>query len=332
MASKIYELSAWEKNNHATITAVQGEALSRTITVRLLDSGGQPIDVTQSSVRLYIIKPDKTKIYKDGTISDAQNGLVDFLLDSQAATAAGTAQCYVIVTQADGGTLIFTGLSLIVTPANFSSIESTDEFSALQTALAKVQDIDSRALKNTTVNGHALTDNIVLTPADINAATAAQGMKADSAVQTSEKGIANGVATLDTNKKLVQMPTAADVGALANTTNVHLDILSNNWIYFTALNATITIPLTFPTGLTADNYDLFIFRVGDGIESSMHMLTKLNAKAIQTAWWHGVTRSYQVQGYVTISSGSYFQSIIRDIVGWQPNEVFISAIFGLRIR
>lgn len=38
------------------------------------------------------------------------------------------------------------------------------------------------------------------------------------AIPASEKGAANGVATLNANRKLVQMPTAADVGALPATT------------------------------------------------------------------------------------------------------------------
>lgn len=40
------------------------------------------------------------------------------------------------------------------------------------------------------------------------------------AIPASEKGAANGVATLNANRKLVQMPTAADVGALPSTTQV----------------------------------------------------------------------------------------------------------------
>lgn len=43
---------------------------------------------------------------------------------------------------------------------------------------------------------------------------------AGEAIPASEKGAANGVATLNSNRKLVQMPTAADVGALPSTTRV----------------------------------------------------------------------------------------------------------------
>ena len=178
MASKTFELRAWEKNSRAVIFAVQSEALSRTVTVKLLDSGGQPIDLTLSTARLYVIKPDGTKIYVTGTTIDMQNGIVSFLLDSQAAAAAGTAQCYVVVTQADGGTLIFAGMTLIIAPASIDgSVQSTNEFTALQDALRVVQDIDNRIPKT-------------------------------------EKGVANGVATLNASGKLDQMPTAADVGAV----------------------------------------------------------------------------------------------------------------------
>lgn len=148
MVEKTFELRAWEKNSRAVIFAVQGEALSRTVTVKLLDSGGQPIDLTLSTARLYVIKPDGTKIYVTGTTIDMQNGIVSFLLDSQAATSAGTAQCYVVVTQADGGTLIFAGMTLIIAPASIDgSVQSTNEFTALQDALRIVQDIDNRIPK-----------------------------------------------------------------------------------------------------------------------------------------------------------------------------------------
>lgn len=328
MENKIFELSAWEKNSRVVMFAVQGEALSRTITVKLLGNCGQPIDVTQASVRLYIIKPDKTKIYKDGIISDAQNGLVNFLLDSQAVVAAGTAQCYVTVTQTDGGTLIFTGMSLIISPAYFDGcIESTNEFTALQTALAKVQDIDNRVLKTTTVNNHALTENIVLTPADLNAATAAQGAKADSAVQSSEKAIANGVATLDGNKKLVQMPTAADVGAKSGFV---WDTLATGAHNFTALDTAMNVFLTFPSGVKMTDYMLILFSAGSfGNAEGVDVYTIPTG---QNKWYGFVADGYRCGGsfYCNPTVGKITFNV-HVCVGWQPTQIGVGTIYGLRL-
>lgn len=85
------------------------------------------------------------------------------------------------------------------------------------------------AVSNTlTINNKPLSDNIVLTTADIGAATSEQGNKADTAIQNSEKGSANGVATLDSNSKLVQMPTAEDISAVPITRTINSKSLSND--------------------------------------------------------------------------------------------------------
>lgn len=57
-----------------------------------------------------------------------------------------------------------------------------------------------------TINSHALTSDLTLTPSDIGAATMAQGAKADSAVQSNQIGVANGVASLDAAGKVAQNP------------------------------------------------------------------------------------------------------------------------------
>ena len=68
----------------------------------------------------------------------------------------------------------------------------------------------------TTINGKALSGNITLTAQDV------------SAVASSERNQANGVAGLNESGKLIQMPTANDVGAVSAGTTINGKALSGN--------------------------------------------------------------------------------------------------------
>ena len=68
----------------------------------------------------------------------------------------------------------------------------------------------------TTVNGKALSGNITLTAQDV------------SAIASSERNQANGVAGLNESGKLIQMPTAADVGAVPTSRTINGKALTSN--------------------------------------------------------------------------------------------------------
>ena len=150
MTSKEYSLSLWERN-YAEIPAVQGEAQARTVNIHLMEEVSvqdalgnleirqKPVDITgYSTPRLYIEKSDKTKVFFDGTIADAENGQVSFVLPYQATTAAGENSGTVYMTKPDGTTLKAIGLTLNVQANDLEgAAESTSEFSALVTALGK---------------------------------------------------------------------------------------------------------------------------------------------------------------------------------------------------
>ncbi|WP_444659404.1 BppU family phage baseplate upper protein [Caproiciproducens sp. R2] len=151
MTNTDIKLNAWNLNYESQI-AVQGEVNSRTLTVTLIDKVGvetyvsnaesvdRPIDLTGTAARLYVIKPDGTKTFSDGTIEDAENGIVSFLLPYQATTAAGSADCQILLTKSDNSELKIVGMTLDVLPSNLEgAIESTDEFSALVVALNSIQ-------------------------------------------------------------------------------------------------------------------------------------------------------------------------------------------------
>ena len=144
-------LNAWEQN-YVQVLAVQGESEGRTIIATLIDRTGQtdqtfnaasvdrPINLTSVSARLYCIKPDGTKTFSDGTVTDAANGIASFVLPYQATTEAGEVSCQILLTKTDGSAVKAVGLTLNVQSSNLEgAVESSSEFSTLVTALNGVQ-------------------------------------------------------------------------------------------------------------------------------------------------------------------------------------------------
>lgn len=150
MTNKDYTLSMWE-NNYIQIPAVQGEALSRTVNFHLkeevnspnalgnMEVRQKPIDLTGCSVRLYLQKPDQKKVFCDGSVTDAEDGVATFTLPYQAATVGGSTTGEVLITKGDGTTLKGIGIELVVAASGMEELESTDDFAALVTALNEVK-------------------------------------------------------------------------------------------------------------------------------------------------------------------------------------------------
>lgn len=70
------------------VIAVQDDAESRYLDVQLFKSG-VPIDLTGAKVRIYMDKPDGTKIMNDGEIKDPTSGRCQFKLTTQALAVCG---------------------------------------------------------------------------------------------------------------------------------------------------------------------------------------------------------------------------------------------------
>lgn len=185
MTNQDIKLNAWDLNYESQI-AVQGEVNSRTLTVTLIDKVGadsyisnaqsvdRPVNLTGVTARLYVKKGDGTKTFSDGVVTDAENGVVDFLLPGQATTYVGKNPCQILLTKADNSALKITGLTLDVQESDLEgAIESTDDFSALVVALNSVA--ASAALAEETIaaaNQAAATANTAATSAN-SAATSA---------------------------------------------------------------------------------------------------------------------------------------------------------------
>ena len=162
MVQKYITLNTWSKQP-ATLLAVQGESQAREIIAVLIDASGVPVDLTGRTARMYVEKSDRTTVFFNGVTKDAANGVVSFILPLQATAAAGSANCQIIITDASGATLVSYGLKLDVVSSRANGVlESTSEFTALQEALATVQDIDSRVLRSAQIAGVAINDGITL--------------------------------------------------------------------------------------------------------------------------------------------------------------------------
>lgn len=70
------------------VIAVQEDAESRYLDVQLFKNG-VPFDLTGAKVRIYMDKPDGTKIMNDGEIKDPTSGRCQFKLTTQALAACG---------------------------------------------------------------------------------------------------------------------------------------------------------------------------------------------------------------------------------------------------
>lgn len=125
------------------LTAKQGDIASRYLLFHLLD-GDKPFDLTNRTVRVYAIKPDKTEIFNDLTINDANKGYCTLELTSQCLASAGVVKMELYISESGKVlTSIPFDLEVISCINNVDAIVSTNEFSALNAALESVQDFNS---------------------------------------------------------------------------------------------------------------------------------------------------------------------------------------------
>ena len=125
------------------LTAKQGDIASRYLLFHLLD-GDKPFDLSNKTVRVYAIKPDKTEIFNDLTINDASKGYCTLELTSQCLAAAGVVKMELYISESGKVlTSIPFELEVIACINTANGVISTNEFSALETALGSLQDYDN---------------------------------------------------------------------------------------------------------------------------------------------------------------------------------------------
>lgn len=81
MVTNPITLQTWDKNNHLpAVKIIQGDILSRSLTITLVSSPKQPVDLTGAEVRLYLQQLDGTKSQVTATIIDAAAGQIQAAL------------------------------------------------------------------------------------------------------------------------------------------------------------------------------------------------------------------------------------------------------------
>lgn len=117
-------LNAYEMNQ-VNLYAVQGEADSRKIICHIIEKSGvviptsnatvvnKMLDLTDFTVKLYEIRSDGIVTSVEGTVDDAENGVVSFELSNDFTELSGIFNCAVVLTKA-GVDLRIVGISLQV--------------------------------------------------------------------------------------------------------------------------------------------------------------------------------------------------------------------------
>ena len=137
MVDKQLTIDVWRQLSEP-ITIVQHEAEGRALTIKLTSSG-LPINVSAASVVFYAIKPDDNVIYNNCEIVDGAGGKVSYTITGQTCVLPGVLRCWIDVTAED--VKLRTQEFAITVQASVDStgaVESTSEFTALETALAAV--------------------------------------------------------------------------------------------------------------------------------------------------------------------------------------------------
>jgi len=89
------------------------------IKATLLDASGQPVDLTNSSVKFIMAKQNGTvKINRDALIQDAANGVVWFVFEANEVDEAGTFRGEFEVTYNDGRVETFPNDGYIIVQIN----------------------------------------------------------------------------------------------------------------------------------------------------------------------------------------------------------------------
>ena len=215
-------LDVWQmKNVH--VKANQGEVNSRFLEITLTDKS-VPLNLTDKTVVFYTTKPDGNVTYNLCTIEDASAGVISVCLTSQMSAVAGKMPCEIHLIDNDRSTLKAVGLELeIVKCADVEgAVESTSEFTALETAMAEYDEASD------TINAHVANKN---NPHEVTT-TQIGAAEADHTHSTSDilsgtlpiaRGGTNATTASDALSNLGGVPTTRTINSKALSSNITLN-------------------------------------------------------------------------------------------------------------
>ena len=197
------------------IPATQGENLAREYDITVIGLDGQPVDLTGTTVSMYVIKRGGETVQIAATVS---GNVATVVLPSGACDTPGDNMCFIQVIKPDVYDLRVDNVILRVIPCDLDSAgTASEEFGTLTQLIADAQTAISNA--NTAAgNANAAAEEAAST-AETTATSVATTVATSTAasVINEQKGQPNGLATLDSAGKLTQMPSAADVGAIPSS-------------------------------------------------------------------------------------------------------------------
>ena len=241
-------LNANSKSVKTLIHAVQGENGSRIFKFTVIGTDGEILSLSDCEANFYVSKNDGTVSMLPTSISE---NTATVTLTQQACAVSGDNDCWLqIIKPNKTAELRVDNLVLRVQNCNFDgAVESSNEFvtltqkiieanEAIKNANQAADDVrkdGAQAIQeinqnfNTAMTGFNQEIDAAVKKAE-DAAGAAEEIAEQAAIDTinTQKNQPNGIAGLDGSGKLIQMPTAADVGAVPTSRTINGKALTSN--------------------------------------------------------------------------------------------------------
>ena len=241
-------LNANNKNVKTLIHAVQGENGSRIFKFTVIGTDGEILSLSDCEANFYVSKNDGTVSMLPTVISENS---AQVTLTQQACAVSGDNDCWLQIIKAnETAELRVDNLVLRVQKCNFDgAVESSNEFVTLTQKITEANEAIKNANQaaddvrqdgaqaiqeinqnfSTAMTGFNQEIDTAVKKAE-DAAGAAEETAEQAAIDTinTQKNHPNGIAGLDGSGKLIQMPTAADVGAVPTSRTINGKALTGN--------------------------------------------------------------------------------------------------------
>ena len=179
-------------------------------------------------------------------------------------------------------------------PASDMTEEVQESLAKADSALQQHQDISGKVDKTTTVNGHALSNNVTVTKGDVGLGNVTN----DAQIPLTQKGANNGVATLGSTGKIPtsQLPDAIMTGkedkmTVVTTTSTNLSCTLGSYYVFSSAVNTLRITLPSPSDNTYVGNVILYFTTGS---SPAVTITSSKSIAYQTDYAIEAECTYEV--------------------------------------
>ena len=241
-------LNANSKSVKTLIHAVQGENGSRIFEFTVIGTDGEILSLSDCEANFYVSKNDGTVSMLPAVISENS---AQVTLTQQACAVSGDNDCWLQIIKANKtAELRVDNLVLRVQKCNLDgAVESSNEFVTLTQKIVEANEAIKNANQaaddvrkdgaqaiqeinqnfNTAMTGFNQEIDAAVKKAE-DAAEAAEEIAEQAAIDTinTQKNQPNGIAGLDGSGKLIQMPTAADVGAVPTSRTINGKALTSN--------------------------------------------------------------------------------------------------------